>query len=127
MGEAIPVSSQAYNRKRTQDWQAREQRRHNPAIFLFCKKQSILIHCTGAADVFRSGSGAQDNSFTDVIQTGADGHSHPAKVHTDEGSADIHTGICLDGFHCHRIFKGVPCRYRKAAAGMGLGITLTIS
>ena len=33
-----PVSSKAYNRKKSQDWQAREQRQHNLATFLFLYK-----------------------------------------------------------------------------------------
>ena len=33
-----PVSSKAYNRRKSQDWQAREQRQHNLATFLFLHK-----------------------------------------------------------------------------------------
>ena len=33
-----PVSSKAYNRKKSQDWQAREQRQYNLATFLFLYK-----------------------------------------------------------------------------------------
>ena len=62
----------------------------------------------GATDILGSGSCAQYDGFSDVIQTGAHRHSNPPQIHTDQRSTNIQTGISLDGFHGNWILKSVP-------------------
>ena len=56
----------------------------------------------------------------DGLDLRADRNGNMAKVHADQGIANIDPGVCLDVFHGARRFKTVPCGGGEGTAGLQL-------
>ena len=57
-------------------------------------------------------------SGADGLDLRADRSFNMAKVHADQGIANIDPGVCLDVFHGARRFKTVPCGGGEGTAGL---------
>ena len=57
-----------------------------------------------------------------MIQTQTYRNGNIPQMHTDQGAADVHTGVGPDMLHSHRGLEIVPGSCGEGTSGLGLGV-----
>ena len=82
--------------------------------------QILLVMRALAADIFRAGAGAQQDSFANPRNAQAHRDCYGSQVHPDQRSADVQTRAGADRFHGAGGLHPLPDGGRKGAARLGL-------
>lgn len=92
---------------------------------IFCRLgrmlfQLIVVYGSLTADELRADTGRQNQSVTNAVMHEPNGNGDFAKMHTNERTANIESGVRADMFKRNRMPEAVICGCGKRAARFGL-------